>query len=61
MDYREFYQQCAIAAMQGLQEASGKIGLVADFLPKKMAIKAFDIAEAMLDELIKRDEKHGNG
>lgn len=58
MEYREFYQQCAIAAMQGLQEANGKIGLIVDFLPKKMAGKAFDIAEAMLDELTKRDNKY---
>lgn len=57
MEYREFYQQCAIAAMQGLQETNSKLGLVADFLPKELAVKAFDIAEAMINELIKRDNK----
>ena len=57
MEYREFYQQCAIAAMQGLQEANSKIGVVADLLPKKLAAMSFEIAEAMVDELIKRDSK----
>lgn len=58
MEYREFYQQCAIAAMQGLQEVNCKLGVVADFMSKELALKAFDIAEAMLDELIKRDGKY---
>ena len=43
--------------MQGLQETNSKLGLVADFLPKELAVKAFDIAEAMINELIKRDNK----
>jgi len=58
MDYRDFYQQCAIAAMQGLQEVNCKLGVVADFIPKELAARAFDIAEAMLDELTKRDNKY---
>ena len=58
MVYRDFYQQCAIAAMQGLQEVNCKLGVIADFMAKELAEKAFDIAEAMLDELTKRDSKH---
>jgi len=49
MDAKDFYQQCAIAAMQGLME-NGKVGLVADLTPSLLAKKSFDIAEAMLKE-----------
>lgn len=54
MDITEFYQQCAIGAMQGIQENGTKFGLVADFLPKELAMKAFDIADAMVIEYRKR-------
>lgn len=54
MDIKDFYQQCAIAAMQGIQESNSKLGLVADFIPKELAVKAFDIAEAMVKEYQKR-------
>jgi hypothetical protein len=49
MDAKDFYQQCAIAAMQGLME-NGKVGLVADLTPTLLAKKSFDIADAMLKE-----------
>ena len=58
MDINEFYQQCAIAAMQGIQETNCKIGLVADFLPKELAVKAFDIADVMVKEYRKRIAEH---
>jgi len=57
MDIDEFYQQCAIAAMQGIQETNSKMGFVADFLPKELAMKAFDIADAMVKEYQKRKNK----
>lgn len=47
----DFYAQCAIAAMQGLQESGLKyIGTTLDLMPKELATKAFDIADAMLNE-----------
>lgn len=49
MDAKDFYQQCAIAAMQGIME-NGKVGLVADLTPTILAKKSFDIADAMLNE-----------
>lgn len=49
MDAKDFYQQCAIAAMQGIME-NGKVGLVADLTPTLLAQKSFDIADAMLKE-----------
>lgn len=58
MEYREFYQQCAIAAMQGLQESGIYLGTLFDMAPKMLANKAFDIAEAMVNELIERDNKN---
>lgn len=54
MSEEEFYQQCAIAAMQGLQESSTKISLLADIAPEKTAIISFNIADAMLKEYRKR-------
>lgn len=54
MTEEEFYQQCAIAAMQGLQESSTKISLLADIAPEKTAIISFNIADAMLKEYRKR-------
>ena len=47
----EFYKNCAIAAMQGIQEASSKAGVLMDIMPKELAKKAFDIADHMLEEL----------
>lgn len=67
MTEEEFYQQCAIAAMQGLQESSTKISLLADVAPEKTAIISFNIADAMLKEYRKRknhqktdDNSNGN-
>lgn len=57
-DY-EFYQQCAIAAMQGVQEMGGVAGEAIEILPPVLlSKKAFDIADAMLDEWHKRKVKH---
>ena len=50
----DFYNQAAIAAMQGIQEANSKIGLVSDLLPHELAKRAFDIADAMLMESFNR-------
>ena len=50
----ELYKQTAIAAMQGIQEANGKLGLVSDLLPRELARHAFDIADAMLEEYLIR-------
>lgn len=50
----EFYKQCAIAAMQGIQESGTKLGLVVDLIPNELAEKAFHIADAMLVEYKKR-------
>lgn len=53
MDRQDFYQQCAIAAMQGIQEC-GKFSIIADTLPDRLSKLAFDIADAMLKELDRR-------
>lgn len=55
MEERQFHTQCAIAAMQGIQE-SGKLGEVAELTPHLIAERAFKIADAMLDEYRKRKE-----
>lgn len=54
MTDKQFYQNCAIAAMQGIQESNSKIGLAMDFLPEELAKKSFDIAEHMLEEYHRR-------
>ena len=54
MTDKQFYQNCAIAAMQGIQESNSKVGLAMDFLPEELAKKSFDIAEHMLEEYHKR-------
>lgn len=60
MDAKDFYQQCAIAAMQGIME-NGKVGLVADLTPTLLAQKSFDIADAMLKEYKEnRADNHRN-
>jgi hypothetical protein len=47
----QFYADCAIAAMQGIQEGGTKLeGMSAILLPKKLAEVSFRIADAMLDE-----------
>jgi hypothetical protein len=50
----QFYQNCAIAAMQGLQESTSKLGTALDFIPDELAKKAFDIADHMMTEYHKR-------
>lgn len=59
MNDNDFYLQCAIAAMQGLQESGFKyFGTALDLMPKELASKSFDIADAMLNEYHNR--KHIN-
>lgn len=50
----DFKLQCAISAMQGIQESGHYVGLVSDFIPKELAKKSFDIAEEMYNEAVKR-------
>ena len=57
MNNETFYQECAISAMQGFQEAGGKIGILADILPEKKKKKSFDFADAMLNEYKNRKKK----
>ena len=54
MTDKQFYQNCAIAAMQGVQESNSKLGVAIDFMPKEIAKMAFDIAEHMLEEYHRR-------
>lgn len=58
----QFYADCAIAAMQGIQESGMKIeGFAAMLMPAKISKVAFDMADAMLAEYQKRtDEIHNN-
>ena len=51
---KSFYEQAAIAAMQGIQETNSRLGLVADLVPRKLAEQSFSIADAMLEEHRKR-------
>lgn len=54
----EFYSDCAIAAMQGIQESGMKIeGFAAMLMPAKLSKVAFDMADAMLAEYQKRTDK----
>lgn len=55
MTTEEFYLQTAISALQGLQESGEEISIAADLLPSKAALMAFRIADAMMEELLKRD------
>ena len=58
MTDKEFYANCAIAAMQGILESGIKFAEIsAILLPKKMANEAFNIADAMLEEYQKRLEE----
>lgn len=57
---RDFYLQCAIAAMQGLQESGKKISFVSDLFPKETAKMAFKIADTMLNEYRDRLVKTNN-
>jgi len=50
---RTFIKQCAIEAMQGVQE-SGKFGIALEVIPAELAKISFDIAESMWDEYEKR-------
>ena len=54
MDEKTFYQQCAISAMQGLQEGGHMIGIAADIFADELAKRSFDIAEAMVREYLRR-------
>lgn len=55
MNDKEFYMNCAIAAMQGMMESGTKFSeIAAVLLPKKLANEAFNIADAMLEEYRKR-------
>lgn len=56
-EYR-FYLECAAYAMQGIQENGYKIfEVAATLVPKKTAELAFDMADAMVEELRKRLDK----
>ncbi len=46
--------QAALYAMQGIQESNNYLGSIADFTPKLLAARSFEIADAMLEELKKR-------
>lgn len=48
--------QASIAAMQGIQE-SGKLGMVADILPKELAELSVRIGEALVEELKSKIDK----
>ena len=50
----DFYGQVAMSAMQGIQEANSKLGLVSDLMPHELSKRAFDIADAMLLEYFSR-------
>lgn len=50
----EFWMNCAISAMQGMQESGTKISILSDVFPNETAKFAFDMADAMLEELKKR-------
>ncbi len=50
----EFYKQCAIAAMQGLQVSPNTVYLT----PNELAEEAFRIADAMLVKYKKRINKY---
>jgi len=53
----EFYRNCAIAAMQGIQENGTKLGeIAAELFPEKTSKLAFDMADAMLKEYRKRKQ-----
>jgi hypothetical protein len=54
MNEQDFYLQCAIAAMQGIQEMGGTMGKVLELTPEIIAKHSFDIADVMLNELRKR-------
>ena len=60
MTDKEFYANCAIAAMQGILESGIKFAEIsAILLPKKLANEAFNIADAMMEEYKNRKEsKH---
>lgn len=48
--------QASIAAMQGIQE-SGKLGMVADIMPKELAELSVRIGEALVEELKHKIDK----
>lgn len=55
MTEKEFYANCAVAAMQGIQECNIKIeGIAAIAFPEGLARLSFNIADAMLEEYRKR-------
>lgn len=53
-DLNNFRMQAALYAMQGIQESNNYLGSIADFTPKLLAARSFEIADAMLEELKKR-------
>ena len=57
MTEEEFYQNAALGAMQGLMEVGGKLGLVIDAFPDFLAHHSFDIADRMLEEYKRRQQK----
>ena len=55
---QEFYMNCAISAMQGIQESGNRvISDLSEVFIKETAKRAFDMADAMLEEYKKRINK----
>ena len=52
--YRNFWLQAALYAMQGIQESGTHLGTIADFTPRILASRSFEIADAMVDVLKRR-------
>jgi len=50
MSEKDFYLTAALYAMQGMQEMGGKLGEIAELLPKQVAEHSFKFADAMLEE-----------
>ena len=57
MSEEEFWQNAALYAMQGIQETGHYVGLAADLAPQVLAEKSFNIADAMLEEMRKRNKQ----
>lgn len=54
-EHKQFYEQSAISAMQGLQESGSAIFNIAeDLTPRIIAKLSFVIADCMLEEYIKK-------
>lgn len=50
----DFYKNCAVSALQGLMESGLKVQALFDLMPETLSKRAFDFADAMLEEYRKR-------